>query len=361
MAKALANVRHDYIRYANCWEDADLLIKGLKIEPGDRILSIASAGDNSLSLLTQDPELVVAVDINIAQLHLVRLKIAAFKALEHDEMLAFLGFAASNDRLELFKKVIPYLIPDCAKYWESHSESIAEGIIYQGKFEHYFQTFRKKLLPIIHSKAKVHQLFKAKSSEAQKEFCEKKWFNFRWVFLFKIFFSRPVMGALGRDPQFLREVHIRVSAFILNRAKEHLSSINCQNNYFLQFILLGKFQTQLPHFARKENFEIIKRRVDRISVFQGLAEDAFLSYPKFNKFNLSNIFEYMDQDLFRETVKQLVSHSEEGARFAYWNLMVERKMNQANSSLNPDPDFGRHLAEDCGFFYTDFNVSVNGR
>ena len=41
----------DLIRYANCWEDADVLLDALQPKPGDRILSIASAGDNSLSLL----------------------------------------------------------------------------------------------------------------------------------------------------------------------------------------------------------------------------------------------------------------------------------------------------------------------
>ena len=64
MREQLNEVRHDYIRYANCWEDADVLIEGLKVQPGDRVLSIGSAGDNSFSLLVNDPELLVAFDIN---------------------------------------------------------------------------------------------------------------------------------------------------------------------------------------------------------------------------------------------------------------------------------------------------------
>lgn len=44
-------VRFDAIRYANCWEDADILMTALEPAAGKRILSIASAGDNSLALL----------------------------------------------------------------------------------------------------------------------------------------------------------------------------------------------------------------------------------------------------------------------------------------------------------------------
>jgi S-adenosylmethionine:diacylglycerol 3-amino-3-carboxypropyl transferase len=41
----------DRVRYANCWEDADILCEALQPQPGSRILSIASAGDNVLAVL----------------------------------------------------------------------------------------------------------------------------------------------------------------------------------------------------------------------------------------------------------------------------------------------------------------------
>ena len=45
-----ATARFDRIRYAQCWEDADVLLDALQVEPGDTCLSIASAGDNTLAL-----------------------------------------------------------------------------------------------------------------------------------------------------------------------------------------------------------------------------------------------------------------------------------------------------------------------
>jgi len=61
MGKQLKSVKHDYIRYANCWEDADILLEGLNPEQGAKILSIGSAGDNSFAFLANNPEVVVAV------------------------------------------------------------------------------------------------------------------------------------------------------------------------------------------------------------------------------------------------------------------------------------------------------------
>src|SRR5450432_1124947 len=89
------------IRYANCWEDADILLQGLSPAEGNKILSIGSAGDNSFSLLTTNPEIVVAIDINKIQLYVIELKKAAIKKLNYEEALQFLGFTFCEKRIEL--------------------------------------------------------------------------------------------------------------------------------------------------------------------------------------------------------------------------------------------------------------------
>ena len=56
------------IRYAQCWEDADVVLEALQVQPGDVCLSIASAGDNTLSLLAKNPSQLVAIDLSASQL-----------------------------------------------------------------------------------------------------------------------------------------------------------------------------------------------------------------------------------------------------------------------------------------------------
>src|SRR5262245_44446652 len=58
-----ARARFDYVRYANCWEDADVLAAALEPGPAKRILSIASGGDNSFALAA-DGATVVSVDLS---------------------------------------------------------------------------------------------------------------------------------------------------------------------------------------------------------------------------------------------------------------------------------------------------------
>ena len=75
------------IKYANCWEDADLLLSNANLSKGNNIISIASGGDNSLALLTTSPKKLIAVDTNVAQLYLCELKAAAFSELQYEDML----------------------------------------------------------------------------------------------------------------------------------------------------------------------------------------------------------------------------------------------------------------------------------
>src|SRR5205085_2322120 len=71
------------VRYASVWEDADVLCEALApVSQGGRLLSIASAGDNVLALLTLDPAEVVAIDTNPAQLACLELRRAAFRRLD---------------------------------------------------------------------------------------------------------------------------------------------------------------------------------------------------------------------------------------------------------------------------------------
>ncbi len=43
----------DIIRYAQVWEDADILVAALRPKASDTVVSIASAGDNALALLAE--------------------------------------------------------------------------------------------------------------------------------------------------------------------------------------------------------------------------------------------------------------------------------------------------------------------
>ncbi|MFO1448416.1 MAG: DUF3419 family protein [Opitutaceae bacterium] len=76
--EAAATVDFTRIRYAQVWEDADILLAALEIQPTDTVVSIASAKDNALALLGAGAARVIALDLNPAQLACLELRVAAY-------------------------------------------------------------------------------------------------------------------------------------------------------------------------------------------------------------------------------------------------------------------------------------------
>ena len=201
-----AKVEFDKIRYAQVWEDADVLLEGLNIQPGDTCLGIASAGENCFAMLTKDPAKVIAVDLNPSQLACLELRVAAYKNLTHAEFLQLIGSRECKERFCLFEKCRKDLSTEVEGFWLANKELIDMGIGGAGKFEHYFKMFRSRIIPLIHSKKTVARLLAGGTKEECREFYDKKWNNWRWRLLFKIFFSRYMMGRHGRDPEFFNYV-----------------------------------------------------------------------------------------------------------------------------------------------------------
>lgn len=364
----LHNVKFDIIRYANCWEDADVLLQGLNIQPKGRILSIGAAGDNSFSLLTTNPEIVIAVDISKVQCYLIELKALAIEKLNYTDFLGFIGFKNCNHRIELYHSIKEELKSETKLYWKKNIKYIDKGIICHGKFEQYFIFFSKWIMPFIHSKCVIKELYQEKTEEEQVEFYNTHWNTWRWRLMFKFVFNKYILGKYGRDPEFLKHVDVPVSQYILEKDAKHLKSVNSQKNYFLKFIHTGNFGEFLPHYVREENFNIIKKNIPKLIIHQGFIEEVVCSTDKinidysngkgFNYFNLSNIFEYMDITQFKKVAQLILDHTRSGARFAYWNLMVNRKIKDIFPEMvNHHEHLSNQLTNnDKGFFYNQFII-----
>ncbi|MEO9531778.1 MAG: DUF3419 family protein [Crocinitomicaceae bacterium] len=359
MSDQLSKVNFDIIRYANLWEDADVLIEGLGLDQHSKVMSIASAGDNCFSMLSEGVEKVVAVDVSKVQLYLVELKKVAIKHLDRAAYMAFVGFKESEQRISTFKSLEKDLTEDCLNYWIHHSESIEEGVIHTGKFERYFQLFKENYLHDIHSQEVVNELFRKKDAQQQREFHDNIWHNAAWKKMYKFFFGEQMMGDHGRDPEFLKHVEGNVSDLILEKEVNAIRKPSIQNNYFLYYILNNKFDdAYLPHYVRPENYEKVKSNLDALILHEGLLDSALSVHKNCTHFNLSDIFEYMDTELFRSVAKGILDQSAEGAKIAYWNLMIPRYISKAfPNKVNYLKDLSESLKEkDMGYFYQSFIV-----
>lgn len=349
-----------FIRYSNCWEDADILLEALDTGKGKNLISIASSGDNSLALLLTDPALVVAVDLNLKQLACLELRVAAFKCLEYEDILKFLGFSEDKYRVQKYQKLRNYLPQEVREIWDNNIKLIRNGVIHSGKFERFFHTFRRYVLPFIHPNKRVRELLQKKSLEEQKQFYYDKWSNKRWNMLTGLFFGRSVTGKIGRDPEFFRFVEDDVSSNILKRTEYGLISLPTYTNPYLNYIMLGNFPIHaLPVYLRKENHQKIKSNIDRITTYQGEFSQCLekFSHIKFDGYNLSDIFEYMSPSEAKETFALIHKHSSSKARVAYWNLHVDRFVPR-DLPFSILKDLSENLRlKDNTFFYKRFIVA----
>jgi S-adenosylmethionine-diacylglycerol 3-amino-3-carboxypropyl transferase len=320
--------KFDFIRYASCWEDCDILLEALRIKPGDSCLSIGSSGDNSLALLTKDPELVVAVDFNPTQHACIDLRVEAFKNLTYPELLEFMGIDESCDRLRMYNEIKQGLKPYSMSFWDENIDLVEKGIIHGGKFERFFHIFRKYVVPFFHRQKTVRDFLSRKNPEQQKEYYSKVWNNLNWKILFKVFFSEFIVGRMGRDPEFFKHVdEDSVSASFKKRVDFHLSEAPIYDSPYINYIFTGNFPRHaLPVYLRQENYNIIRNNLSRFKQHIGDIRSCIdqYSHVKFNAFNLSDIFEYMSDAEHRTEIEHMLQGSAPGARYAFWNLLVDR-------------------------------------
>jgi S-adenosylmethionine-diacylglycerol 3-amino-3-carboxypropyl transferase len=355
-------VRFDAIRYACCWEDAAVLCRALAPVEGARCLSIAAAGDNVFSLLAAGARSVVAVDLSPAQLALVELKARAFGALAHAELLGFLGARAAEGRWETYRRLRGGLTDSARGFWDERRNEIEAGVLHAGKFERYLRAFGRWVVPLAHGRGTVAELLTPRSRAERERFYAERWDSWRWRLAFRLFFGRWMQGRFGRDPEFLRHVEGSVPRRMLARTRRGFTALPTESNPYVQYIMRGEYGAALPDYLRPENHAKIANALDRLQLVAGSVDEVAARLPagSIDAFNLSDIFEYLDTATYHAVLESLLRVAAPGARFAYWNLFVERSRPESLAHrLAPRDAAARRLhAADRAFFYQRLVVEV---
>jgi len=349
------------IRYAQLWEDTDVLLPALGDQKGKTLVSICAAGDNALAMLTLDPKKVVAIDLSAAQISCLKLRMAAYRILNHGEFIELSGSRLSTRRAALLDKVASSLDAENQAFWLARKEDvIAYGFGGVGKFERFFRIFHNKILPLVQSKEKIKSVLQSKPYAEREVFLNTEWNHWRWRLMLKVFFSNFVMGKLGRDPAFFAHVDGSLSNHVAGRLKHAIVDLDPSQNPYLHWVLRGYHNQALPLPWRKEHYETIRDRLHRLDIRQGSLEAFVANGEKADGFNLSDIFEYMSEEVFNDVYASIVSASNPKARLVYWNMMVPRRRPETLAdrieTLTEVEAIGK--ANDKAFFYSDFITEV---
>ncbi len=348
------------IRYAQCWEDADTLLDALQVQPGDVCLSIASAGDNSLSLLTRRPDRVIAIDLSNSQLACLELRVAAYRHLTHGELLELVGAVPSRRRRALYSRLATELSDTSRRIWAAQGGALDAGIGTAGKFEHYLDLIRRYVINTTHSRRVRESLFVRRDAEARDDWYRRYWNNRRWRWLIRLACSRTVMGRLGRDPRFFKYAEGNVSDQILQQVEHALVALDPADNPYLHWLVRGDYGDRLPHALRPENFEAIRTNLDRLEWHRSDLQQFLGGAPaaSIHRFNLSDVFEYLSPADTAAVFEQIARVGAAGGRLAYWNMLVPRhRPDSLAARIEPLPALSQQLHRAARtFFYSDFIV-----
>lgn len=357
-AEVAAHMSFDSIRYAQLWEDSEILHHALAVRSSDRVLSISSAGCNVLSLLLRAPQALIAVDLNPVQNAILALKLAAIRNLSHQEMIELIGLSPSQRRADLLQRLKDPRWQQLAPLWPQHSAQIEEGLPSQGRLDRFLAAFARQHISPLPGVEGLRACFAKPMLEVQKKiapiFKDK---GFKDAFM--LHFSQKMLEQ-GRDPAQFR--YVSAENIAENFYARFLAALNEQSLYanpYMHFVLFGEpLSSSLGYdYARPENFAILKGLEDRVHIHTAALEQLLEhdDAKRIDKANLSNIFEYMSQENMNGILKGLSQRMPPGGRIAFWNLLVDRdltpELNHLFKKVKLDPSI-----VDRVFFYKAFHV-----
>eukprot|EP00941_MAST-03F_sp_MAST-3F-sp1_P003804 g3804.t1 len=350
------------IRYSRVWEDHQSLTRGLEVKSDDVVLSIASSGDNALNLLLCNPKKVVAFDMSPAQIALVELKVAALQAFEkHCDFLWFLGMLSerpgnvtdTETRSSVYRSLIRnFLWTDKSlSYWDDRSHTMDQGVAHCGRLEKYFREYRETCRP---SRELMQPIWEATTLEERK-FAFNKAFTEDAIKKFKQYYGQSNQANNGRSDAQMRYVGEgetksgvkrlggingqSIADFLWNRLESQLVGENAEKNlrknpYIELFLFsdeLTNIQNNAPPYLLPENYEKLRKltapSANRFELRTTTLEDLLteMGSNSIDKYNLSDIFEYMSVEDTNKVFLLLYKCARDGARVAYWNLYLRRE------------------------------------
>ncbi len=286
--------------YNQIWEDPQVDREALQIQPDSRILTIASGGCNVLNYLIDNPDKVVAVDLNPYHMYLTRLKLTGFAYLpDYETFYDFFGRADQKHNLENYRQYIrPHLDNDTRRFWDGgmpwnkRNRYFKKNVYRYARFG-YFMRFLHQIGKKVGFSP--DRLLNAKTLEEQQKIFDEEIAPFFEHWLVRKVGNLPfAVYSLGIPPQQYDAMKAESEGNLVNLYRERVRRLVCdfpiQDNYFAWqgFSLSYDHDKReaVPDYLKEEHYETIKSRLSRIethitSLTDYLSEQAPNSLDRF--------------------------------------------------------------------------------
>lgn len=268
--------------YPQIWEDPDLDMEAMRIEPHHRIVTIGSGGCNMLTYLSQNPEHIDVVDLNRHHIALNRLKLAMFRHLPgHTDILRFLANAGvkSNERAyDLF--LAPKLDNATREYWNGRDMLGRRRIGVFGR-NIYRTGLLGRFILLGHIVARLHGVDPREFAETRSMREQRQFFDEQLAPLFDrplirwITSRKSSLFGLGIPPQQFDELaSLSAERSIAAVLRQRLEKLTChfplKENYFAWQAFARRYpmphEGDLPTYLRQASYETIRNNASRVQV-----------------------------------------------------------------------------------------------
>jgi S-adenosylmethionine-diacylglycerol 3-amino-3-carboxypropyl transferase len=319
--------------------------------------------------LLEDPAKLVSIDLSPAQLSMLEIKRAAIMELDYDDYIEVLGvpfFAKPTSkspeyRLGLYNKIKKHMPAYAIDFWDANTDIIKKSVMMCGKVEKFF-AFYRTVLTWLYGEKEILKLFQGKNLEEQREI----YHNFRkkkWNALHRLLLNRSVLSFVKGAHSFA-QVDFEDFATNLNHKRSRgMTRFYNPDNFFMSLMLLGGHyhENGMSPYLLRENYPKLKKNIDRLEIFQGTIGDVLKKEgtESFDRFNLSNIFEWMTNEVFNSIIRETIQLARPGSRMAWrYTFARPRELDAQNlEKLVYEPELSKQLFEqDRAFIYESFHA-----
>ena len=299
--------------YNQIWEDPDVDLDALELQPHHRMITIASGGCNVLNYLAADPAQIVAIDLNANHIALTQLKLSALKNLpSYEEFFRFFGHANDKANREAYDNFLSERLDATTRqYWEKHIPLHGRRINMFAR-NLYRYGLLGRFIGTLHAVARLHGkrldgILSARTRAEQRVAFEKTiapLFDYKSIqFLSK---SPISLYALGIPPAQYDELVSANNGSAIAALRERVERLACdfpiQENYFAWQAFGRAYDLEnreaVPAYLRREVYDIIRTRTDKVAVHHASLTDFLSQQPaqSMHRYVLLDAQDWMNAD-----------------------------------------------------------------
>jgi S-adenosylmethionine-diacylglycerol 3-amino-3-carboxypropyl transferase len=320
--------------YAQIWEDPELDLRALDLQPTDRLIAIGSGGCNLLSYLTANPAEVIAVDLNPHHVHLIRLKQAGLRHMPtYQAFYRFFGNARDPRNPDLYRRHLrDHLTPETRAYWDGRDWTLRRRVgVFTRNIYRYGLLGRFITAGHIGGRllgTRLEHLLEARDLAEQRAFFDGQiapLFD-HWL-VRRITAMKASLFGLGIPPAQYDKLVRSGGGDMAVVLKRRLEKLTCDfpvaDNYFVQQAFALRYPAgdagPLPPYLQSRHFEDLRARADRVSVVNRSFTERLAEEPdgSMNAYVMLDAQDWMTDEQLNALWSEITRTAQPGARVLF--------------------------------------------